>query len=139
MGRARANSIWVKINGNKPYGYHIHHIDGDKDNNDIDNLICVSPRMHYEIHKSQWEETGNRQDYGAALMLYNAAFGPPPTPWNKGIPHNTNPEAWEKISKALGTECLDLETGIFYNSKRRAAEALNIHRSNIPNERIIEI
>lgn len=43
--------IWEDYNNKKiPKGYHIHHIDGDPFNNDATNLICVSPKEHYEIH-----------------------------------------------------------------------------------------
>lgn len=44
-------------------GMHIHHIDGNRDNNDPSNLLLCSPREHYEIHLSQG-------DYGAAIMLW---------------------------------------------------------------------
>jgi hypothetical protein len=33
--------------------YEIHHIDGDHNNNELSNLLCVSIKEHYEIHKSQ--------------------------------------------------------------------------------------
>lgn len=33
--------------------YEIHHIDGDRSNNDISNLKCVSMQEHYDIHFSQ--------------------------------------------------------------------------------------
>lgn len=33
--------------------YEIHHIDGNKHNNDIQNLACVSIQEHYDIHKKQ--------------------------------------------------------------------------------------
>lgn len=36
-----------------PKGYHIHHIDGNHSNNEISNLICVSPEEHHNIHLSQ--------------------------------------------------------------------------------------
>lgn len=36
-----------------PKGYHIHHIDGNPNNNDIENLICVSPQAHFNIHLMQ--------------------------------------------------------------------------------------
>lgn len=42
--------------------YEIHHIDGDRDNNHIDNLKCVSIQEHYDIHYSQ-------KDYAAALKI----------------------------------------------------------------------
>jgi hypothetical protein len=46
--------IWEEANHEKiPKGYHIHHIDGDRDNNDPSNLLCVSPEEHWEIHYTQ--------------------------------------------------------------------------------------
>ena len=33
--------------------YEIHHVDGDRTNNDISNLKCVSIQEHYDIHYSQ--------------------------------------------------------------------------------------
>ena len=33
--------------------YEIHHIDGDKNNNDLSNLMCLSIKEHYEIHRKQ--------------------------------------------------------------------------------------
>lgn len=45
-----------------PKGCHIHHRDGDRSNNHIDNLQCVSVQEHYDIHYSQG-------DYGACWAM----------------------------------------------------------------------
>lgn len=45
--------IYEVKNGKIPKGYEIHHIDGNRKNNSIENLICVSILEHYEIHKKQ--------------------------------------------------------------------------------------
>lgn len=42
--------------------YEIHHIDGNRTNNRIENLKCVSIQEHYDIHYSQG-------DYGACLKI----------------------------------------------------------------------
>lgn len=42
--------------------YHIHHVDGNRDNNRIENLIAVSEEEHYNIHYSQG-------DYAACSRL----------------------------------------------------------------------
>lgn len=43
--------VYVAAYGPPPRGYHIHHIDGDKRNNAIDNLVALSPEEHCEVHK----------------------------------------------------------------------------------------
>lgn len=51
----RARKTWTKHHGERPRDsqgvrYHTHHIDGDIENNSIDNLLCISQRTHREIH-----------------------------------------------------------------------------------------
>jgi len=46
--------IWETFHNKKiPKGYHIHHIDGNRDNNCIENLMCVSAEEHFQIHLQQ--------------------------------------------------------------------------------------
>jgi hypothetical protein len=42
--------------------YEIHHIDGNHNNNELSNLLCVSIQEHYQIHESQG-------DYKACLIM----------------------------------------------------------------------
>lgn len=42
--------------------YEIHHIDGNRNNNDPSNIIALSIKEHYDIHYSQG-------DYGACVMI----------------------------------------------------------------------
>jgi hypothetical protein len=55
---SKYRSIWIEAYGEIPVDdqgrtYEIHHIDGNRDNNDISNLICVSIADHYRIHYEQ--------------------------------------------------------------------------------------
>lgn len=45
--------IWESHYGPIPDGKEIHHIDGDRSNNNIDNLLLVTIQEHLAIHKSQ--------------------------------------------------------------------------------------
>ena len=45
--------------------YHIHHKDGNYENNDPCNLVAVTALEHYNIHFQQG-------DYGAAYLLYGS-------------------------------------------------------------------
>ena len=48
--------IWEKVNGKIPKGYDIHHIDHNKDNNDISNLELISSITHQKIHAMELTE-----------------------------------------------------------------------------------
>jgi hypothetical protein len=50
--------------------YEIHHIDGNHNNNNLENLICVSIEDHYKIHYEN-------KDYGACVMIAKRMELPP--------------------------------------------------------------
>ena len=63
-------TIWETTNNDTiPKGWHIHHLDNDHTNNDPDNLICVSPEMHLEIHEIMFLKYGLQRDKIAADLL----------------------------------------------------------------------
>lgn len=99
--------IWKKHFGEIPKDsdgrpYEVHHKDGNRKNNTIENLICVSIKEHYDLHY-------NQGDYGAAMLIAKRMGKPANylseiqkgkkrpeligktgpkignTPWNKGI------------------------------------------------------
>ena len=46
--------IWEQENGAIPDGYVIHHDDGNKTNNDLSNLQCVSRSEHSRLHAAEY-------------------------------------------------------------------------------------
>ena len=48
--------IWEKYNGEIPKGYDIHHIDHNKDNNEINNLKMILKREHSILHSKELTE-----------------------------------------------------------------------------------
>lgn len=44
--------VWGHEAGPIPPGFEVHHIDGDKANNDIDNLCLLTARAHRVLHAS---------------------------------------------------------------------------------------
>jgi hypothetical protein len=54
--RSLHREIWRSQFGDIPSGYHIDHIDGDWNNNDISNLQCMSPGEHRAKHADQMSD-----------------------------------------------------------------------------------
>lgn len=53
----------------KGRSYEIHHIDGNRNNNKLSNLICVSIEEHYNIHLNQYHKTGSYKELASAKLL----------------------------------------------------------------------
>lgn len=53
--------VWEYYNGLAPDGYHIHHIDGDKSNNSIENLRLLSAAEHEKLHSKMWTDERREQ------------------------------------------------------------------------------
>ncbi len=63
-------AVWKHHNGEIPHGCHVHHIDGDRSHNDIDNLALVLGRIHLSGHASAPErEAYNRKHIEAMRAL----------------------------------------------------------------------
>lgn len=56
---------WEQHRGPIPDGYHVHHIDRDRGNNDIENLLCLSAEEHKQLHIDE-DETFLRRAQRAA-------------------------------------------------------------------------
>ena len=55
-GRRLHRVVWEYYNCPIPRGYHVHHIDHDKGNNDISNLRLMTAKEHREKHGSELSE-----------------------------------------------------------------------------------
>ncbi len=55
--------IWESVHGSIPENHDIHHIDGNKLNNSIENLECISHSSHMSLHlkkcdkRFKWHKT----------------------------------------------------------------------------------
>lgn len=58
-----------------PKGWHIHHVDGNHENNDPLNLICVSPYVHWCIHFLQGHPFAAAQGFITVASEKRAAAG----------------------------------------------------------------
>lgn len=53
--------VWEKHNGPVPEGFHIHHIDHDTSNNDIENLIALPKSEHLKLHATSQDKEKTRE------------------------------------------------------------------------------
>lgn len=94
--------IWENVYGPIPKDslgrtFDIHHIDGNRKNNSIENLICLSLEDHYKIHLKQFEETKSEKEFRSLVFLSKRI--------NKSVESLTgwtvSQETKDKISKTL--------------------------------------
>lgn len=62
--------VWEHYNGEVPKGYHIHHKDHDKNNNEIENLVLLSAHEHQTLHGNSWSE--KRREWARQNLIDNA-------------------------------------------------------------------
>jgi hypothetical protein len=94
--------LWESVYGPIPKDslgrtFDIHHIDGNRKNNKIENLICLSLEDHYKIHLKQFEEIKSEKEFRSLVFLSKRI--------NKSIDDLTgwtmSQETKDKISKTL--------------------------------------
>lgn len=71
--------VWKFYNGEIPEGYHIHHKDHDKSNNDISNLELLPSHNHCSLHST--EKAINNKDWVIQNLRENAT--PKASEWHK--------------------------------------------------------
>ena len=71
--------IWEYYNGPVPKGYHVHHKDFDKNNNEIENLELLTASEHSSLHGQSWDEERLKK---SAKILKEFAI-PKATEWHK--------------------------------------------------------
>lgn len=70
--------VWRFNNGEIPTGYHIHHINEDKSNNDIENLMCICGELHVHYHSEKRAEN----DYAAVCENLRKNAAPKAAKWH---------------------------------------------------------
>ena len=67
----RPRKVWEDAHGKIPQGEVIWHVDGDKDNDDIENLECISRAMMEKRNNPKVMKRNNRRTYNSGYMTGN--------------------------------------------------------------------
>jgi hypothetical protein len=97
--------VWEVERGPIPEGWHVHHIDRDRGNNDIANLLCLSAEDHQQLHIDE-DQTFERRQQRARWFAKNV------TPkavdwhqsevgraWHREHARRTLVSAWEQVDQ----------------------------------------
>lgn len=82
-GRVREHRlVWYEAHGSIPEGHHIHHRNGKKDDNRLENLECLPLREHRRLH---WPEVEpSFKPYQKVCVQTLARWKKKHGAWNKG-------------------------------------------------------
>ena len=70
----RSRVVWEQHNGPIPPGHVIRHADGDKPNDDIGNLRCVSMRTNFYLNQRFNKERVTPENFDAMVALAELTF-----------------------------------------------------------------
>ena len=72
-------AVWEFHNGPIPEGWHVHHKDGNVDNNDIENLECLPADEHAAKHSEERSAHASRPEQ----LEHLARIRPKATEWHR--------------------------------------------------------
>lgn len=91
--------VWINHHGTIPKGMDIHHKDGDKDNNEIENLQMLSRSEHLKEH---WKDPELRKERRKQLdILRKQVHEWLRSPEGRKKQSESSKKAWEKRRKDL--------------------------------------
>lgn len=61
--------VYLMTHGSIPAGAHVHHLDGDKANWQIVNLMAVMPEQHRAIHAQTRYATADQPERWEAMVM----------------------------------------------------------------------
>lgn len=137
--------VWEYYCGKIPEGFQVHHIDGDKSNNSIDNLALMTESAHQKLHgaeesrKEALRETLEKYGRPAAIKWHKSEAG---IEWHKKqgkhISEVVKPKRY--VCKNCGKEFYSKPMGQNHDFCSNACRAAYRRKSGVDNElRICEI
>lgn len=101
--------VYERMIGKIPEGFHIHHIDGNRGNNDISNLMAIDGRIHNSLEMRRIRKM-MKEDVTAKMLETRSKHG---------------------SCRSMKVKCI--ETGKIYDSITEASREFEGSRQNIVN------
>ena len=126
--------VWEKEVGAIPKGYHVHHIDGNKANNAIENLSIMTARGHQRLHGQEIErkeihrkivETKARP---AAIAWHKSEAG---RKWHSELHKGMKPPRYEKRCEVCGKLFQATKQQLFCSKACKAKNRRQIGADNV--------
>lgn len=96
--------IWEKEVGAIPAGYHVHHIDGNKGNNTIDNLSIMTHSGHERLHGQELQRKEKSRENIAKARPYASQWHKSEAgrKWHSEFHKGMKPPRYEKQCEVCG-------------------------------------
>jgi len=93
-GNRLHRDIWILHHGEIPNGYHIHHKDGNRLNNSLENFCCLTPKEHFLSHSKLSKVDPSKDIYNSSRKWHKS---------NEGIIHHKKVanEYWSNATKKM--------------------------------------
>ena len=118
-------AVWKYHNGDPPKGYHVHHIDENRSNNQIENLGLLPAGLHLSFHNSPEKRREYQQTHIKSIQELAAEWHGSET--GKAFHSKLAKETWEK---AKPVEYVCTQCGKTFESKCRYGKGQNTFCSN---------
>jgi len=117
--------IWQQANGPIPVdeqgrSYEIHHVDGNRKNNDLSNLVCITIEEHLRIHEKQGDEAAC---HAIRVRMHNEA--------QKGWKHSLKSREKMSIAKKGAVRMPHTEGKVTWTKGRKASLETKLKMSKI--------
>ena len=120
-------AVYVYYFGDTPKNYVIHHVDWDKNHNDISNLVCLSRHEHTSIHVNQGKE-----EYGLKYMrckCCNKIFLPSNFQRKEFCSDKCRRDFFHEKEKVFSKKCL--HCGKTYKTRTESSKFCSLQCSNL--------
>lgn len=94
--------VWEKHHGAIPSGYHVHHVDHNKGNNDISNLELIQGNRHLRHHAKDFNESEDWHEYRQERKKRLDKYRPKAAEWHASEEgHKWHSDHGVKVAKKL--------------------------------------